>query len=127
MSSLPDLDNPQNIDVFVEFFYDKLLSDDLMAPLFLRDAQIEVSSHLATISLYWQKMLWGDKEYATNMMQKHRAIHAKTGFTVTHYQRWLGHFEQTAADNFSGEYTDKALRIANAVIGNMAKRMTAVA
>lgn len=121
--NLPDLDSPQNIDIFVASFYEKLLSDDVMAPLFLRDAGIEVTTHLSTISLYWQKMLWGDKQYATNMMSKHRAIHAKSGFTVEHYDRWLGYFEQTVRGSFAGEYSDKALRIANAVIGNMAKRM----
>jgi len=124
--NLPDLDNPQNIDVFIASFYDKLLSDDVMAPLFLRDAGIVVATHLPTISLYWQKMLWGDKQYATNMMNKHRAVHAKTGFTADHYHRWLDYFEQTATGSFAGEYTDKALRIANAVIANMSKRMIEV-
>ena len=98
-----------------------------MAPVFLRDANIDVSAHLPTISLYWQKMLWGDRQYSTNMMKKHRAINVKSRFKTVHYQRWLGYFEQTAKESFSGEYTEKALRIARAVIHNMESRMVDVA
>ncbi|PCJ39910.1 MAG: globin [Moraxellaceae bacterium] len=119
----PDLDSPQNIDAFVASFYNKLLNDDIMAPVFLDDAKIDISDHLATISLYWQKMLFGDKQYNTNMMKKHRVLNSKRQFSKEHYQRWLAYFEQTAADTFAGEYTDKALRIARAVIRNMEKRM----
>ncbi len=118
-----DLDTPQNIDFFVASFYDKLLKDDIMAPVFLRDANIDVSAHLPTISLYWQKMLWGDGQYNTNMMKKHRAINVKKHFKTIHYQRWMGYFEQTAKESFAGEYTEKALRIAAAVIHNMESRM----
>ena len=94
-----------------------------MAPIFLRDANIDVSEHLPTISLYWQKMLWGDRQYSTNMMKKHRAINVKKHFKTIHYQRWIGYFEQTAKESFAGEYTEKALRIANAVIRSMESRM----
>jgi len=118
-----DLDTPQNIDSFVASFYEKLLKDDIMAPIFLSDANIDVSAHLPTISLYWQKMLWGDRQYDTNMMKKHRAVNVKKRFKTMHYQRWIGYFEQTAKESFAGEYTEKALRIANAVIHNMESRM----
>ena len=119
-----DLDTPQNIDFFVASFYDKLLKDDIMASVFLHDANIDVSAHLPTISLYWQKMLWGDRQYDTNMMKKHRVINGKKRFKTIHYQRWIGYFEQTVKESFAGEYTDKALRIARAVIHNMESRMT---
>ena len=94
-----------------------------MAPVFLRDANIDVSVHLPTISLYWQKMLWGDRQYDTNMMKKHRVINSKNPLKTMHYRRWIDYFEQTAKESFSGEYTEKALRIANAVIHNMERRM----
>ena len=102
-----DLDTPRNIDSFVASFYEKLLKDDIMAPIFLRDANIDVSAHLPTISLYWQKMLWGDRQYDTNMMKKHRAINVKKRFKTIHYQRWIGYFEQTAKEYFEGDYTEK--------------------
>lgn len=119
----PDLDSAHNVDRFVDLFYARLLNDCVLAPVFLEDAQIDVRTHLPSISLYWQKMLWGDKQYNTNMMKKHRKINAHRPFSTAHYQRWLGYFEQTAKESFSGEYTDKALRIARNVIKNMEKHM----
>ncbi len=94
-----------------------------MAPVFLQDANIDVSAHLPRISLYWQKMLWGDRQYDTNMMKKHRVINVRSRFKTIHYQRWIAYFEQTAGESFAGEYTEKALRIANSVIHNMQSRM----
>lgn len=123
--TLPDLDTPDQIDRFVHSFYNKLLKDDLMAPVFLKHANIDILAHLPTISLYWQKMLWGDRQYNNHMVNIHRAVHAKHPFEERHYQRWFEYFEQTASESFSGNFTDKALRIASKVIINMKKQMLA--
>ncbi|MEB2456887.1 hypothetical protein Q3368_15260, partial [Listeria monocytogenes] len=39
-SGLPDLDSPEQIERIVDSFYEKVLSDTLLAPLFVDVAQI---------------------------------------------------------------------------------------
>lgn len=118
----PDLDNAKHITQMVHRFYDKLLADELMAPLFLEVAQIDLKAHLPTISLYWQKMLLGDKQYNNNTMAKHRDINHKQPFQLEHYDTWLNYFLLTLETHFAGPFTDKAIRIATNVIKNMKKQ-----
>lgn len=121
----PDLDNPEQISRMVHRFYDVLLDDPLMAPLFLEVAQVDLTAHLPTISLYWQKMLLGDKQYQNNTMAKHRAIHRQHTFTDQHFDTWLKHFITTTEQYFAGPYTQKAQAIARNVIKNMRKQFMA--
>ncbi|OUS32143.1 hypothetical protein A9Q99_01690 [Gammaproteobacteria bacterium 45_16_T64] len=121
-----DLDTVKNIDAFVHSFYQKLLDDEVMSPLFLKHAAIDVTEHLPTISLYWQKMLWGDTQYNNHMMSMHRKIDAKHTFNEQHYQRWLDYFKQTASESYDGFYTNKALRIAEKVVANMMKHISSL-
>lgn len=123
--SKPDLDCPEQITRMVRGFYDALLTDELMAPLFLDVAGVDLQEHLPTISLYWQKMLLGDKTYHNNTMAKHRTVNRKSPFTDTHFNTWLRYFLENVDANFSGPYADKAKRIARNVIKNMRKQLLA--
>ena len=125
-TDMTDLDTPQNIDLFIHSFYNKLLKDELMAPLFLDHANIDITTHLSTISLYWQKMLWGDPQYNNHTMNIHRAIHRDHPFEAQHFRRWFFYFEQTATESFSGTFTEKALDIAQKIILNMKKSMLTI-
>lgn len=109
----------------VHRFYDALLDDELMAPLFLEVAAVDLKTHLPTISLYWQKMLLGDKAYRNNTMAKHRAVHAKAPFREEHFTTWLGYFLATVDTHFAGPYAEKAKNIAGNVIKNMRKQLLA--
>lgn len=119
----PDLDNPEQISQMVQSFYDALLADALMAPLFLDVAGVDLKDHLPTISLYWQKMLLGDRRYHNNTMAKHRAVHRQSPFRDEHFTTWLRYFLQNLDNHFEGPYTDKARRIARNVIKNMRKQL----
>lgn len=95
-----------------------------MAPLFLDTAEVDLSKHLELISLYWQKMLLGDRRYDRHTMNKHRLINAKVKFTEVHYQRWLMHFNHTLDNYFDGEKSQRARIIAQNVIKNMRKNLS---
>ena len=118
-----DLDNETSISIMVETFYARLLNDDLMAPLFLEVAEVDLHSHLPTISRYWQKMLLGDTRYQNNTMAKHRSIHGKAPFKPVHFEHWLQHFLDNLDTQFHGPYTEKARKIASNVIKNMKKQL----
>ncbi len=62
---LPDLDCRENIDAMVHGFYQRLLNDPLMAPVFLDVAGIDLNAHLPVICEYWYKMLLGEGGVST--------------------------------------------------------------
>lgn len=114
-----DLDTPGNIDTFVALFYEKIVEDEKLSPIFLNHANFSIATHLPVVSLYWQKMLLGTKDYTNNTMKIHRDIQASQPFQEVHYERWLYHFNNTLTEKFNGVYCDRALSIAKNVIKNM--------
>ncbi|BFM05166.1 hypothetical protein [Halioxenophilus aromaticivorans] len=79
-----------------------------MAPVFLEHALIDINEQLQTISLYWQKMFFGNAQYNNHLIKLHRTINAVHAFEEMHFQRWLSNFEAAMA-SFSGLMADRSL------------------
>lgn len=118
-----DPEAPELIDAFVDAFYDRVLVDPLLAPLFIEVARIELSEHLPRIKAYWRKMLLGDSDYRRHMMRQHREVNAQRKFSDEHYQRWLYLFEQTLQKHPLGPLSERALGLARRVAGNMRQNL----
>lgn len=119
----PDPDVREQIDTFVDAFYERVLLDPLLAPLFIELARIELSEHLPRIKAYWRKMLLGDSDYQRHMMRKHREVDARQVFADEHYQRWLSLFEETLSRHPLGAQTGRASELARRVAGNMRQNL----
>ncbi|MEO1077948.1 MAG: group III truncated hemoglobin [Pseudomonadota bacterium] len=104
-------------------FYDRVLADPLLAPVFLDVARVKLAEHLPRIKAYWCKMLLGDDSYRRHMMAKHRAIDARRPFSTEHYARWLLLFEQSLAAHYHGPGTERAKTLARRIAGNMRRNL----
>lgn len=116
---LPDLDNREQVERFVDLFYQRLLADEELSPIFLDVARVELDQHLPHIKDYWCKLLLGERGYRRHTMNIHRQLHGRRPLGKGDFQRWLSHFQATLDDHFSGPYSDKARRIAIAIAANM--------
>jgi hemoglobin len=116
-----DLDSRQNIEAFVDLFYQRILSDELLAPIFIDVAEIDLNAHLPHIKNYWCKLLLGDKAYNRHTMNIHRQLHGKRPLVAVDFQRWLDTFIATVDDNFAGERAGRAKIVAATIAANMAK------
>lgn len=114
-----DLDNPQAIEQLVTAFYQRLLSDPQLSPIFLEVAAVDLSRHLPIICQYWQKLLLGDPSYQRHTMNIHRAIHAKQTLSQQDFQRWLSLFTTTVDRHFTGSKATRAKAIAGKIAANM--------
>lgn len=119
LAERPDLDTPAHIQTFLELFYDALLADPVLAPIFLDVAGIDLRVHLGHIQAYWEKLLLKRDGYHRHTMNIHRALHAKQALNASDFDRWLGLFRDTLEANFSGPYADRALQIAGHIAANM--------
>jgi len=119
----PDLDSKENIAAFLQGFYDKLLNDPVLAPIFLEAAAIDIRVHLGHIQAYWEKLLLGEDNYHRHTMNIHRALHGKRALTEAEFDRWLDFYISTVNENFSGPLAEKAKRIADHIAGNMKTRI----
>lgn len=116
---VPDLDNPAAIHRMVQLFYARLLDDPVMRPVFLEVAGIHLAEHLPRIEAYWCKMLLGHCTYGRNMIRQHEEVDDQLALSDDHFRLWQSHFEQTLDAHFAGPYTDKARKIARAVLRNL--------
>lgn len=119
----PDLDSYQRVGEFVDAFYVKVLSDAVLAPIFLDVAAIDLDVHLPHIKDYWAKLLLGDKQYQRHTMNIHRQLHGKRPLSAADFQRWLGLFVTTVDERFSGENAERAKRVARTIAANMETSM----
>lgn len=119
LAERPDMDSRENIAFFVDRFYESLLADRQLAPIFVEVAGIDLDVHLPHIKDYWCKLLLGDRQYQRHTMNIHRALNGKRSLTHADFERWLEFFTATADAHFVGERTQHAKRIAAAIASNM--------
>lgn len=115
----PDLDNPDNIKIFVEDFYEKVLADDILAHIFIEVAKINIEEHFLKIRSYWEKMLLKDPTYKRHMMNIHRETYAKFPFSTAEFERWVQLFVATVEAGYQGPMADRAIKLANTIAFNM--------
>ncbi len=115
----PDLDSKKQIKAFIELFYQQILKDDLLAHIFLEVAEIDIPEHLGIIRRYWEKLLLGENDYTRHTMNIHRTLHAKYPLSDIEFDRWLALFTATLEDNFVGEKTERAKKLAQNIAANM--------
>lgn len=119
MTTQQDLDTPQAIKEFVQRFYDKLLADEQLGPIFLQTAAIDLQTHREVIESFWRKLLLGEVGYDRHMMNIHREIHDQRQFTAADFERWLAYFEATLDEHYHGELTHRARYLARSIATNL--------
>ena len=116
-----DLDSRKRIERFVELFYERMLEDDQLAPIFVDVAEVDLSQHLPHIKNYWSKLLLGDPSYQRHTMNIHRQLHSKRALKSSDFDRWVATFVATVDSNFAGINADRAKRVAHTIAENMQK------
>jgi hemoglobin len=121
----PDLDSRDNIEFFVDRFYERLLADEQLAPIFVDVAEIDLAVHLPHIKDYWCKLLLGDQRYRRHTMDIHRRLHGKRRLQARDFQRWLEIFTTTVDAHFAGPRAERAKGVAAAIAVNMQRSLPA--
>lgn len=102
---------------FLDAFYARVRRDPLIGPVFAEKIPNEAwPRHLATIHDFWSSVLLKTGRYKGNPFARHLGI---AGIDPAHFARWLGLFEQTAAEVFvpeiARELVERAHRIGDSL------------
>lgn len=119
----PDMDTRERVEYFVDRFYERMLADEQLAPIFVDVAEIDLDVHLPHIKDYWSKLLLGDKKYQRHTMNIHRQLHGKRPLHEGDFERWLDFFVTTVDAHFAGDRAEQAKRVAAAIAANMEKSL----
>lgn len=106
---IKDIENREDIDLFVIEFYNKLLKDENLKHFFddiIRNNKLK--HHLIIISDFWEDLIFGSINYQRNAMQPHLLLNNKKQFKKKHFEIWLDHFNSTINKNFKGKKAEFA-------------------
>lgn len=98
----PDITTAADIRRMVDCFYQQVLLDPLLGPLFTEVARLDIDSHLPIMYRFWESLLLGANTYNRQAFQPHLDLHLKAPLGQEHFERWLSLFETTVDSLFDG-------------------------
>jgi hemoglobin len=96
-----DISTEADIELWMNTFYEKLLKDEITAPVF---ANLDLPAHMPKLVHFWAFVLLDKEGYKTNVFEKH--IHLN--LQKIHFDTWLKHFIATTDEMFEGEKAETA-------------------
>jgi hemoglobin len=114
MSHKTDIRNRNDVKKLVDLFYENLLNDDNMSPIFAPSME-HWPQHVERVYNFWDNWLFQTGSYTGGMMWVHIERHRTHPLTTEHFERWLAYWNTVTDALFEGENADfvkkKALEI----------------
>jgi hemoglobin len=101
-----DIATQEDVVIFVDRFYDLVVRDELLAPIFVDIAAVDFDEHLPKMYSFWSSILLGAGTYHGAPFPVHAAL--RQHITPGHFERWLQLFEQTIDTHFRGDMAEAA-------------------
>lgn len=99
---MKEIENRGDLQVLMEAFYRKALTDDLIGYFFTEIAPLNMETHIPLIVDFWETVVFGLAKYKGNVMAVHQQIHDKSAFKKEHFDRWVLLFQQTVDELYTG-------------------------
>ncbi|MET9112361.1 group III truncated hemoglobin [Streptomyces zhihengii] len=116
-----DIRTREDIAFVVRAFYERVVSDPLIGPLFTRTVSVDWPAHLRVMTDFWESSLLTPGVYRRNALRPHRALHAGDPLREEHFDRWLLLWTTTVGQMHSGPVADRAVAKAHAVAQALAR------
>ncbi len=100
-----DIQNKDDVKIFVDAFYDKVRKDILIGPVFA--AKIPDGNwtpHLERMYSFWHTVLFAVRDYHGNPFSKHASLPIQK----PHFEKWVKLFTETIDEHFEGDRADDA-------------------
>jgi hemoglobin len=120
---LPDLTGRCDIETLLRAFYSQAFADDLLGPVFLDVAQMDLDAHLPVICDFWETVLFRAGLYRRNALQVHADLHAASPLSAGHFARWLALWTATVDAHFAGEKAELAKIQATRIAYSISRRL----
>ncbi len=107
-SARGDLADRSDVVELLGDFYNRAFRDDLLRPVFVDVAQMDLAEHLPAITDFWCKAVLKEGEYRRNVFEPHRELHALVPLEPKFFERWLTLWHSTIDDRHTGARADLA-------------------
>jgi hemoglobin len=108
-----DLRNRDDVLTLVTTFYRRAFDDELLGPIFVDVARMDLAHHLPIICDFWETVLF----------QAGLSLNARAPLGAPHFERWLRLWTTTVDDAFAGEKAELAKTQAARIAGSIQRRL----
>jgi hemoglobin len=84
-----DIGDRNDIAEMIMDFYARAFADDLLGPVFVDVAKLDLAAHLPIMCDFWETVLFRAGLYRRNALQVHVDLHREAHLTGAHFARWL--------------------------------------
>lgn len=125
-NDLVDIESREDIAHLMREFYGRMFKDEVMGPIFIDIAQMDLEAHIPIMCDFWELQLFQKPGYRGGMMMVHFQLHMKAELEHHHFMRWLDYWYETLDALFEGPRATWAKVVASRVANNMSQRIDEV-
>lgn len=103
-----DLAGRADVEALLWRFYDRALTDPVLAGPFTELREAGLASHIPVMCDFWETVLFRAGLYQGSALIVHRAIHARHRLSAAHFVRWLTLWHSTVDEMYRGPHADRA-------------------
>lgn len=108
MTAPNDIASRADILELTTTFYQRAFADDLLGPVFIDIARMDLDAHLPVICDFWENILFRTGGYRGGAFAPHVMLHQQVPLDWPKFARWLEIWFGTVDDLFAGPYADIA-------------------
>ena len=118
-----DIENRSDIELLVNIFYEKLVTDKRLGFIFRQIAKVNGSTYLDSIYNFCENIILFTGPYEGNLVNLHRQLHLTAILDETHFDHWNQLFVCTIDKLFEGKKADLAKQRAISISGIIKQRI----
>jgi hemoglobin len=123
-SARADIASDEDIARLVSDFYARAFRDDLLGPVFVDVAGMDLAAHLPVMCEFWRTVLFHTGGYRRNALQPHLRLDARAHLNSAHFDRWLALWSATVDERHAGPKAELAKVQATRIAGAISRRIT---
>ena len=118
-----DLADRGDVERLVRGFYRRAFADELLGPVFLDVARMDLEAHLPVMCDFWETVLFRAGLYRRNALTVHTELHALFPLRAEHFARWLTLRTATVDEHFAGHKAELAKTQAARIAASISRRL----
>lgn len=123
MTDQRDITGTGDLETLIRTFYGRCFDDDLLGPIFVDIAHLDLEEHLPVMVDFWSTVLFRSGAYRRNVLDVHVALDGRAHLTPVHLDRWLELWTATVGRLFAGPKADLAVTQAKRFAWSLNRRL----
>lgn len=123
MTELRDITDTGDLETLIRAFYGRCFEDDLLGPIFVDVAHLDLQAHLPIMVDFWSTVLFRSGAYRRNVLDVHVTLDEKAHLASEHLDRWLELWSATVGQLFAGPKADLAVTQAKRFAWSLNRRL----